>query len=511
MNSRLSLFFRGSVFRILQTVAGTIVGFLLMPFLIARLGAETYGLWVVVSSVVATYYLLDVGFNQGVTRYVTAHIHQEDFDSANRVINTALAIYTGLGACVLLVSVLFAFAGVDRLVENPDKVALVQILLLIAGLQLAIEFPSKAFPGVISAYMRFDWIASVRTVRVIVDGVLIYLFVSSGYGLVAIAVIGFVTGLTSTYIYVRIVNHLFQEARYSRDLIDKNKFGELFHFSKWVFVLDTSNMLRDKVGPWFIAYFLGNAILTTFYVAVRLTDFAVTFLNQAVGMTMPLFTELYAKKRWEELRQMLNRFLKLDLMLGVLTVCGFYVVGEVFIALWMGSDFPYHDAWRALVVLAIGRMAVFITSPLQCILFAFNRHRVSALISLAEIVTTCVLCVAWIPGHGILGAAYAVTVPNLVARLLMLVLATNAVFRFLSLILVVRAATFALVASVLTYYMFGADLAKEPEFSLLLVRGLAVVTAVGATSLMLLDKSDFVYVAGIVRRIWRGRGNQQPG
>ncbi|UTA47372.1 oligosaccharide flippase family protein [Simiduia sp. 21SJ11W-1] len=429
--STFSLFMRGSSFRVLQTLVGIAIGFLMMPFLIGALGKEVYGLWVVVGSVVGTYYLLDMGFSQAVTRFVTKYIHQQRYEDANKIINTALVIYAVLGLLVLAVSCVFAFVGTERLVDEPQHVSMVQMVLLIAGLQLAIEFPSKAFPGVISAYMRFDWVAKVRTVKTIIDALLIYYFVSQGHGIIAMALVGFVTGLLSTAIYVVMVNRLFTQLKYSKSLVNKETLKGVYSFSKWVFVIDLNTMFRDKLDLWFIAYLLGASVLTVYYVAIRLVDYAITFLTQATSMTGPIFTEYYAKQQWDQLRESLIRFIKLDAFLAVTCFLGFVLVGEVFILLWMGDEFPARSAWQCLIILAAGRLMVYITSPLISLLMTFNKHRFGAVLSMVETSCVAVLCAILVPRYELIGAAVAVSLPTLVGRLVVLPWYCNRIFAFM--------------------------------------------------------------------------------
>lgn len=500
MSSKLSLLMRGSTFRVLQTLVSIGIGFAMMPFLIGELGKELYGLWVVVGSVVGTYYLLDLGFSQAVTRFVTKYIHQQRYDDANKIINTALVIYSALGLLVLTVSIGFAFFGAENLLDNSDQVGLVQVLLIVGGLQLALEFPAKAFPGVIGSYMRFDWIAKIRTLKTISDAVLIYTFLSNGYGLIAMACIGFVTGCISTTAYVLIVKHLFRQLKYGLEYVDLPTFKGVYSFSKWVFVLDLCATLRGKMDLWLIAFFLGNEVITVYYVAVRLVDYAIDLLAQATNMTTPIFTEYYAKSQWDELKISLQRFIKLDFALAGIAIAGFYLVGQQFITFWMGADFPVTEAWSCLIVLAIGRMSIYVTLPLQCILFAFNKHKYGTLISLAEVVVITALCFWLVPLYGAIGAAIGVSVPTVVGRLLVTSLLVESIFKFIDLELLARLAIFSagLFSSIYMLWglvSFGDNLITSALYQI----GTLVFLAIGI-SVLLTNKSEREILLLVLRK-----------
>lgn len=420
MSSKLSLIVRGSSFRVLQTLISIAIGIIMMPFLIAALGQEMYGLWIVITSVVTSYYLLDLGFNQAVTRYVTKCIHEKNSSGANQVINTALMLYAVLGLVLFCVSVIAAYVGVGLLLQDAKNVDITQMILLISGLSIALEFPAKAFPGIISAYMRFDVIASVRFTKSIIDALLIYTLISNGYGLVAMATVTFITGIISTLIYVRFSTSLFKDLEFSSKYIDKKTFKSIFHFSKWVFLFDLTAMVRDKMDIWFISYFLGLSVLPVYYVAVRLVDYALQFMQQATGLSGPIFTEYYAKGEKIELYRSFSLFIKVNILLGVTVLCGFYVVGASFINQWMNGAIDVNIAFECLMVLACGRFMVYFATPIQSILMTLNKHKVGAWISFVETLFSVLLSVLLIPKYHVMGAAIAISLPYIIGRGLVL-------------------------------------------------------------------------------------------
>jgi O-antigen/teichoic acid export membrane protein len=418
--SKVKLLARSSVLRIAQTVIGIIIGFLMMPFLIRTLGEDLYGLWIVIASLVGTYYLLDMGFAPAITRYVAKFIHQQNPKGANRVINTALVIYSCLGLVVFLASVVAAHFGAGKLMEGSEHVELAQVLLMIMGLSLAIEFPAKSFPGIISAYLRYDVIAIAQLIKSVVDALLIYWLLSNGHGLVTMSLITFITGLLSTSFFVYYANSLFPQIKYSKSLIDINTFKDVFHFSKWAFICEVNNVIRDKMDIWFIAFYQSNAVLTAYYVSVRLIEYALQFLAQATGFTGPIFTEYYAKGETEKLQRAVRAFIKINLMLGSVFLVGFSLVGESFIRLWMGDEFSYHQAWQCLVILSLGRFSVHFSAPLQSLLMTFNRHKIGAWVSILENLSSAVLLWLLVPRFGIQGAAIAIALPLAIGKLIII-------------------------------------------------------------------------------------------
>ncbi|MBA6365638.1 hypothetical protein H4J42_18010, partial [Colwellia sp. BRX8-8] len=207
-----NLLVRGASARVLQTLINIGIGFWMLPFLITNLGSADYALWVLVGSVISSYYILDLGLTQAVTRYVAKHIYRKEYDLANNIINTALLIYSLLAVIIFIIIIFAVFYIAPTLVENAKELRTVQVLFIISGLSLGLEFPSKAFPGIINAYMRFDTIAAVRTLGNIFSAIAIYFYISTGYGVVSLAVIVLLTNVCTTgffiYYSVSLFSHL---------------------------------------------------------------------------------------------------------------------------------------------------------------------------------------------------------------------------------------------------------------------------------------------------------------
>lgn len=418
MKNKLTLLLKGSTFRILRSVIAAIIGLIMMPFLILTLGVEHYGLWVVVGSIVGTFHLLDLGFAQAVTRFVTKYISQNRTSEANRIISTSLLIYLLLGFLILLISIFISMFGVQFFIDDIDMLPLTKILIIISGISFALEFPSKAFPGIISAYMRFDFIAQVRTIKIIVDALLIYLFLSNGFGIIALAVIVSITSLLSTLAFVFFSTRLFKDLYISYKLINLDVFKKIFHFSKWVFIFDLNAILRDKIDIWFVAFYLGANTLTVYYVAFRLVEYATQFISQATDMTTPLFTESYAKKDFSKLNKYFSLSVKVTVSLSTILISGFIIFGDSFIFLWMHSDFDYQNAYLSLIILAFGKIMVSINTPFQSLLLTYEKHNISAKTSVVETICSTVLCVLLIPKFGLIGAAISISSPLIIFRLI---------------------------------------------------------------------------------------------
>ncbi|MBA6372138.1 oligosaccharide flippase family protein [Colwellia sp. BRX8-4] len=427
-----NLLVRGASARVLQTLINIGIGFWMLPFLITNLGSADYALWVLVGSVISSYYILDLGLTQAVTRYVAKHIYRKEYDLANNIINTALLIYSLLAVIIFIIIIFAVFYIAPTLVENAKELRTVQVLFIISGLSLGLEFPSKAFPGIINAYMRFDTIAAVRTLGNIFSAIAIYFYISTGYGVVSLAVIVLLTNVCTTGFFIYYSVSLFSHLEISKNHIYKKDIQEIFHFSKWTFIVDLTNILKSKMDIWFIAAYLSTSAVTVYYVAVRLTDYACQIATQALGITGPIFTKYYAQGELKKLNETLIFFFKLYLIVFALIFTGFYTLGESFLIIWVKGTIDHSIAYQSLIILSLGRLAILSCNPFNSYLMTIKKHKYTAYLSILDTTIAIGLAFILIPLYGALGAALAFSASVAVIRLIALPIILH---RFIKIIL----------------------------------------------------------------------------
>src|ERR1700757_4019054 len=86
-----------------------LTGIFLSPYILHHLGDEAFGLWVLIFSVTGYYGLFDLGIRSSIIRYVAKYSTVAEHDELNRLINTALFSYSGIGTVALLITVALSF------------------------------------------------------------------------------------------------------------------------------------------------------------------------------------------------------------------------------------------------------------------------------------------------------------------------------------------------------------------------------------------------------------------
>src|SRR5215471_8521694 len=132
-----------------------LVGIFLSPFILHHLGDDAFGLWILIFSVTGYYGLFDLGIRSSIVRYVAKYSATGEQEELNRLINTALFSYSGIGMLTMAIT-LVASHYVNSIFRIPaDFVGTARWLLLMVGTSVSLGFPLGMFGGVLEGLQRF--------------------------------------------------------------------------------------------------------------------------------------------------------------------------------------------------------------------------------------------------------------------------------------------------------------------------------------------------------------------
>lgn len=404
---------RGSFLRVSNTFLSMAVSFIMMPIFIQELGDRWYGVWAIVSGLIGVYFIFDLGVTSAVSRYISKYVGRDEPEKVNTIINTALAIFLSIGLVVILITItVSSFSG--SFAADPAEVEVIRILILLTGISVALEFPFNAFAGIPEAHARYDLLTYIRMATLLLGAFANYFLVTNGFGVIAIAIVAFVTSRISNIGYIVLARYLFPKLRLSPSLVSREHFRDLFDFSKWSFAVEMTANLPYRFNAMVIGYFLSASWVTHFVVGQRLVEYSNKILYQATNMMTPIFTQYHAKGDIANMHEKLLFIVRLNSILGVLTIGGLITFAELFIKRWIGDSYP--ESYEVVCIRIFGLIGAFIFAAANNVLYAINKHSVIAKVTLFDGLISFIGAIVLVQYMGIVGVALAATVPALIGR-----------------------------------------------------------------------------------------------
>lgn len=403
--------------RVSSQVATAVVSFLLMPFIIHMLGDRMYGIWALVASFMGYYGLMDFGLSQAATRYLARAAGALDHEELNRIFNTLFLLYSFVGGIVLVVS--FATARMAPLfAHNAADASIFSKVILILGLSLAINFPSKVFGAALEANLRHDITATFRLITTFIRAGAVVGILLLGYRIVGLAWATFLTGIilmpASVYYCYKEFPYLRLQFRYWT----RNTAKTLVNYSSYSFIGHVADMLKFRTDNIVVAAFVGLAAVTHYSIAGKLVLYMWDLLMAILGGILSLLSRQEGSGDHEGIRRTFLFSTRLSLCIASFMVFGLIAWGRPFIERWVGPQ--YVDAYPILVLLAIASFFSLSQLPSGYLVYAISKHKFYALLMLTEGIVNLLLSLALAKLYGMEGVALGTLIPMSISFLVIL-------------------------------------------------------------------------------------------
>src|SRR5437016_3831736 len=167
--------------------AGFFQGFIITPFIIRRLGAEHYGIWLIIFSILEYLWFFDLGLNTAVCVFCARFMAVENYEKINEVICTALFYFSMIALVVWGLAPFLASNAYRFLPVTPAYRHEFATLILITGISWGLCIVLHLFLSALDGFQRFDLTSRIMVLQVALRSAGYFLALKLGYGLVAMA------------------------------------------------------------------------------------------------------------------------------------------------------------------------------------------------------------------------------------------------------------------------------------------------------------------------------------
>jgi|CXWL01.1.fsa_nt_gi O-antigen/teichoic acid export membrane protein len=407
--------FKGSIFRNAELCVVLASYVVVTPVIVHALGDRLYGFWTLLGAFIGYYGLMDFGLSSAAARYLSQSLGKEDLDDLNGVANTAFFLFSLIGAAVLLLAALIAWAC-PAFVSDPSEVALLRRIILMTGVATAIGFPLRVYTGVLTAYLRYDVIAYLSIAKAVLSNAAICWLLWWGEGIMAVAAVSVAASLLQNAAVYASCRARYPRVRIIPFRYDPAKVRLMFQYSWKTFVCQLGDVLRFRLDSLLIAGFLNVGLLTPFSIGVRLVDGLCYVVHNSVGMMIPVFSRYEGRGDYDAIRSALLKVTRLSSLLSAFV--GFSVIfyGRSFMLRWLGPGFD--SSYIVAAILCVGFLFELPQTPGVQLLYGLSRHQYYAVLYVCEGVVNLILSLIFLKRYGMYGVALGTAVEMVVFKLL---------------------------------------------------------------------------------------------
>lgn len=393
--------------------------FFLTPFILRQLGATVYGLWALISSIVAYGSLLDFGIWGAIIKYVAQYRAQNQIEEAHRLITTAILLYTllGLAAVALAAAVAPLFPLLFNLPADQRPTAIWLVILMGAG--VGITLPAMTPLAILRGLQRYDLVNLVDVIGIAYTTIATVAVLLLGGGVIGLVLVNISGVLVIMLPAAWLVRRVAPDLRFGWPLAGRpNRAGikTVLGYSWPLFIRDVAGRLQTRTDEITIGAFLLITAVTPYNIARRLSEVTFILTKQFMKVLLPLASELHAEQDLARLRLLYTAGTRLTLAISIAIGGCLILLARPLLTIWVGPE--YASAAPLVALLTLASILAAAQWPAAAILQGMARHRLLAASSLVAGIANLVLSITFVQFWGLTGVALGTLIPAAAETLL---------------------------------------------------------------------------------------------
>ncbi len=391
-------------------------GFFLTPFLLNHLGATTYGLWILIGSLVAYGSLLDFGIAGAVTKYVAEYRARGEAERLGRLVSTALVLYSAFGLLAAAMGLSLAPVLPHLFQIPPEQRLEASWLIALSGVALGISIPATTTSAVLRGLQRFDLVNLIGVIGTVLSVVATVLVVLWGGGLLGIVIAGAIITILMQVPGLWLIRRLAPEIKFSGRAASRELIRSVTSFSSSLFILNVAGQLQTETDEIVIGIFLPIRAVTPYSIAQRLSEVPRILTDQFMKVLPPLASELDAQSDRARLRTLYIVSTRLTLSSFVPFASVIVLLAGPLLTAWVGAEYASYSY----LVLTLTVAGLIDTSqwPAGHVLQGMARHQPLAFMSVVSGIANLILSLILVQRFGLVGVAVGTLIPTTIECLL---------------------------------------------------------------------------------------------
>jgi O-antigen/teichoic acid export membrane protein len=382
--------------------------FFLTPFILARIGAEDFGLWALCLAVTGVLGVLDLGFSTAAVKYVAECAGNGRHEARNEALSTLLAVYTLLGVVVFVLVLSAIPAGIHWFgLESIDAIRF-RTIVTITGVAQGIALPLSLFRSALVGQGRYDIVNSFDVGIIAFNIVLVITLLSSGLGLHGLALANASIVLAGPLALVPVAFRKIPDLALSIGRIRLERLREAAPLAVWFMLANIALIITLRSDALLIKVYMPLSAVAAFAIAAKISESSYLLNKQFSNALMPLISSSRGTGDSATVRAVLRDGTRYLAAIAAPVLALLFFHAERVIDLWVGPEL--RDAVLPLRILLV---AVFF-STLQFnaanVLGMSGGHRGVAWTMLGSAILNIILSIIFIPKLGLAGAALATLV-----------------------------------------------------------------------------------------------------
>ena len=343
-------------------IIGSLLGLVSVPLVLAYLGKERFGLWAIITTLVAWVSLFDLGMANGLVNMLSAAHGRGEQDEAGKYLSTAFValVIMALVLCLVMViclgvvpwgAVLGARGVADEATIRWSVAAALTIFVM--------SLPFSVTQQVYAAYQRtYVWNGFLLAGSILgFLGLLLTIRLRVAMP-VLILVCGVAGPLTTMAAYVYATSRAMPWLRPSLSKVSRSALRNLLSLSIPIFLFQVGALIVNETQSILLAHRCDLSTVAAYSIGMRVYMLVIAVIQIGTNSFIPALREAFERGDHDWTTRAFARLLRVRI--GIATAGGLFLIlfGNTLLSLWLRrTDMAFgRGVWIAMAVLMIGAM-----------------------------------------------------------------------------------------------------------------------------------------------------------
>ena len=394
----------GLIISYIALAVNSIIHILYTPIMLRLLGQNEYGLYSLSTSIVGYLNVLGFGFVNAYLRYYYKYKVENNEEKIADLNGVYLIVFTIIGVISFVVGLIItlnvdSFFGESLTTGELEKA---KILVFVLVINISLSFPLGIFSYYLTANEKFIFLKSLNLAQTVLLPVLMIIVLFFGFKSVGMTVVTLVVTLTMNLLQLY---YCFNRCGYKITFSIKNlrMFKEIFIFSSYVFLNIVAEQLNWQADKLILARYLGTAQVAVYGIGSQIHTIFLSIASNITTVVKPKVNNLVLSGNKRELDDLFLRIGRIQFIVLVLILTGFFFFGKQFIFFWAGKEYAdsYAIALLLLFPLTLAQMLILSTEVQR----AKNLHKFRSIVLFSIAIVNVVISIPLCKLYGGIGCA----------------------------------------------------------------------------------------------------------
>lgn len=412
----------GAILGYINMIVSVVVTFFYTPIMLRFMGQQEYGLYSLVSSVIAYLSVLDMGFGNAMVRFVSKSQAKKDKEKEKEINGLFLFLYSIIGIIALVIGIILTI-NIEKFFSYTlsfEELYKAKIIMGILVGTVAISFPLSIYDSYVIANEKFNFLKILNIIKTISIPLTMLPILFMGYKSIAMVI---VTSLYNILFHIGTLIYCFKKLRmkihFSLNNFDKQLLKDIAGYSFFIFLNIIVDNVFNNTDQVILGSVCGTVAVSVYAVASRFTTMNTTFSTTISGLFLPRITKMLEEKDADKkVSDIFIKVSRIQLYLMTLILSGFIIYGRVFINLWVGPE--YKDVYY-IILLLIAPAIIPLTQNIGIsVIQAKNKHQFRSIMYLIIAVINISISIPLARAYQGIGAAIGTAIANFLGQILIM-------------------------------------------------------------------------------------------